>query len=323
MSSRSASSALVAGAKRCARPATTASRFGLVQTTCAFSTTTQCQKTSRQRTMMYEWMEQSGHKFEEAPSNGPRYLGDANDQPFPLNPLFRSPRVLDESMREEIFRRVTEQKLSLKAVSADLGIEIRRVAAVVRMKALEKQWEFQGKQLAKPYSRAMLGMLPTTAYTPGQTQYDHEPINEIDVHKLTQQQLFVPTSEARVFTREDAAEAFHRTMLPTDKRAPHTQLIELQKAKLEGVPMEASLFKFKADTKAEEDRVKEKHQKKVQLLESQTSRVDTKRFEYRFQDVNVDLVSKTGRGIKGVGVRYGVPFNDRRRGSNNVPLSVP
>ncbi|KAM0280166.1 hypothetical protein ACHAQH_004238 [Verticillium albo-atrum] len=320
MALRSASSALSIAAKRCTRR--TAPRVGLVQTTYPFSTTSQCQKTSQLRNQMYLWMEKNGRLFKESPTTGPKYLGPAVDQPFPLNPLFRSPRILDESMREEIFRRVTQQKLSLKAVSADLGVDVRRVAAVVRMKTLEKQWESQGKQLAKPYSRAMLGMLPTTTYNP-ENQRDHEPINEIDVHKLSQQQLFVPTSESRVFTREDAAEAFHRNLLPVDKRAPHTQLIELQKATLEGVPLETSLFKFKADTRAEEDRLREKHRKKVQLQEAQTSRVDTKRFEYRFQDVNVEVVGKSGRGHKGIGMRYGVPFNDRKRGRNNVPLSVP
>ncbi|PNH37532.1 hypothetical protein VD0004_g9257 [Verticillium dahliae] len=320
MAARPASSAMAMTAKRCTRP--TAPRLGLAKTTCPFSTTSHREKTSQLRNAMYQWMERTGRRFEEAPTHGTKYLGQAADQPFPLNPLFRSPRVLDESMREEIFKRVTQQKLSLKAVSADLGVDIRRVAAVVRLKTLEKQWEAKGKQLAKPYSKAILGMVPTTTYNP-ENQFEHEPIHEIDVHKLSQQQLFVPTSESRAFTREDAAEALHRSLLPVDKRAPHTQLIELQKATLEGVPLETSLFKFKADTRAEEDRLKEKHQKKVQLEMSQTSRVDTKRFEYRFQDVNVEVVGKTGRGHKGVGARYGVPFDDRKRGRNNVPLSVP
>lgn len=79
--------------------------------------------------------------IEDSTRPGPRYLGHLPNQPFPLNPLFRSEPVLDESMREEIYRRVKEDKVSLKAVSADLSVDIRRVAAVVRMKEIEKKWE--------------------------------------------------------------------------------------------------------------------------------------------------------------------------------------
>lgn len=91
---------------------------------------------------MYQWYDQGrgGAQYRDAP-DGPRYLGNLPNQPFPMNPLFQSQPVLDEGMREEIYKRVKKQNLSLKAVSADLGVDVRRVAAVVRMKAIEKQWE--------------------------------------------------------------------------------------------------------------------------------------------------------------------------------------
>jgi len=62
------------------------------------------------------------------------------DQPFPLNPEFRSQPVLSESAREDIWRRVVEKRESIKAVSVALNIDQRRVAAVVRMKEVEKRW---------------------------------------------------------------------------------------------------------------------------------------------------------------------------------------
>jgi Eukaryotic mitochondrial regulator protein len=60
--------------------------------------------------------------------------------PFPLNPSFRSQPVVDEDIREAIWERVVKEGQSVKAVSADLGIEINRVGAIVRLKEVEKEW---------------------------------------------------------------------------------------------------------------------------------------------------------------------------------------
>lgn len=70
---------------------------------------------------------------------GSHYLGGA-DQPFPQNPFFRSQPVLDEDARETIWRRVQRNNEPMKVVSADMGVDVRRVAAVVRLKEIEKRW---------------------------------------------------------------------------------------------------------------------------------------------------------------------------------------
>ena len=61
--------------------------------------------------------------------------------PFPMNSQFRSHPVLSEELRDEIYKRIAEEKKSVRDVSAALGVEMRRVGAVVRLKAIEKQWE--------------------------------------------------------------------------------------------------------------------------------------------------------------------------------------
>lgn len=61
-------------------------------------------------------------------------------RPFPLNPAFVSESILSEDLRNEIYRRVVEQKKSVRAVSVELGVDMRRVAAVVRLVELEKRW---------------------------------------------------------------------------------------------------------------------------------------------------------------------------------------
>lgn len=43
-------------------------------------------------------------------------------------------------MRDEIYSRVQTQGKSVRQVSAELAVSLERVAAVVRLKAVEKEW---------------------------------------------------------------------------------------------------------------------------------------------------------------------------------------
>ena len=61
--------------------------------------------------------------------------------PFPMNRYFRSEQVLSEELKEEIYQRVMTRGRTVRDVSATLGVEMRRVGAVIRLKAMEKQWE--------------------------------------------------------------------------------------------------------------------------------------------------------------------------------------
>ena len=61
--------------------------------------------------------------------------------PFPSNSAFRSQTVLSDAIKEEIYNLVAIQKLSVRRVSADLGVDMHRVGAVVRLKTVEKEWQ--------------------------------------------------------------------------------------------------------------------------------------------------------------------------------------
>ena len=60
--------------------------------------------------------------------------------PFPLNKYFRSQPVVDEPMREDIWTRIMKDGQSVRTVSAELGVEMSRVGAIVRLKEVEKEW---------------------------------------------------------------------------------------------------------------------------------------------------------------------------------------
>lgn len=105
----------------------------------AFSTTQRREKTSRARRDMYTWLaSRRGRELEQHTSYGPKYLGGSTDQPFPLNPLFRSDPVLDEESREAIWQRAMEKGHALKEIAYDVGADVRRIAAIIRLKQVEK-----------------------------------------------------------------------------------------------------------------------------------------------------------------------------------------
>ena len=62
--------------------------------------------------------------------------------PFPLNRQFRSQPVLSEEFKDEIHKRWKNGD-SVRRISADLQVEMRRVGAVIRLKAVEEQWKSQ------------------------------------------------------------------------------------------------------------------------------------------------------------------------------------
>jgi hypothetical protein len=104
------------------------------------------QAMTNKREQAFKWFDTAGRKLK---FGGPPHtfmpgrtgVGRAKpDQPFPLNPTFRSQPVLSEEARETIWSRVVEKQESLKSISVSMGIDIRRVAAVVRLKEVEKRW---------------------------------------------------------------------------------------------------------------------------------------------------------------------------------------
>ena len=64
----------------------------------------------------------------------------ADLRPYPLNNDFRSQSVLSEEMRVEIYKKIVDEKVDLATVSALYGVDMRRVAAVVRLKTVENNW---------------------------------------------------------------------------------------------------------------------------------------------------------------------------------------
>ncbi|KAF4119915.1 Eukaryotic mitochondrial regulator protein [Geosmithia morbida] len=291
-----------------------------------FSTTSPQERMNKQRFMMRIWMKtRAKNMFGPDAPKGPRYVGKYEDQPFPLNPLFRSQPVLSDMLKDMIWKKVVEKGEAIKAVSQEFGVDVRRIAAVVRLKEVEKKMIAKGEQLASPYNRAVLSMLPQTRYEESdKTPAPHEPINEVPMHPATLRQLFVPVSESRRFTRSDAAKAFHDDLLSADERSLQRELISAERDVATGVSDRAeAMTKYRTEVQ----RVEEEHARRVaEQVAAQAARINTVatgRAAYRIKDIKAEDSGKDGRSPRGVGWRYGAPLQDRKRGQVKIPTQVP
>ncbi|KAI1392205.1 eukaryotic mitochondrial regulator protein-domain-containing protein [Hypoxylon trugodes] len=295
----------------------------------SFSTTASRPRFTKERRLFRIWINGEGAALRKNGRGETNYIQTKLDiiknssRPFPLNSQFKSEPVLDETSRELIWSKVMRNGETIKAVSAELGVDIRRVAAIVRLKEVEMDWVAKGKQLAKPYAKAMLSMLPRHTIRPDLQNEPFEPINEIHVHPYTMKQIFWPTSESRHFTRADAAKAFHHTMLSADERVPHPELIQMEKDVLQGRSLWDASERFKQAAMESERKAADRELAKVTLEEKYTTRVNTKRCEFRFKQINSENVGPKGRSRNAVGWRYGAPHYDRSKGEVKIPTSVP
>jgi len=165
-------------------------------------------------------------------------------------------------------------------------------------------------------------MLPTTPYIPNDA-IAHESINDLPVHRATTLQLFHPVSESRHFTRRDAGKVFDRNLLPAEDRVPHTELVQLEMWKNQGVQFDERILRMREQNEKEEKDKRDGERRRREREAREVAKVDNGRSVFMFRDVKVDeMVGADGRGKMGVGARYGVPHQDRKKGQVKIPTRV-
>lgn len=95
---------------------------------------------SRQERHQAEGQNRSSREGDRKPQKGSRRVLKEDLIPFPLNETFQSQPVLSEAFREDIYLKVAEHKMTVRSVSVGSGVSMERVAAVVRMKQMERDW---------------------------------------------------------------------------------------------------------------------------------------------------------------------------------------
>ena len=164
-------------------------------------------------------------------------------------------------------------------------------------------------------------MLPTTPHIE-RDPIPHESINDLPVHRATETQIFHPVSESRHFTRRDAGKVFDPHLKPAEDRIPHTELVRLEKWRYEGIQQDKRL-KMQREKNAEEiESKKVLEMKREEKKARDVRKVETERSEFRFQDIRVESAGPRGKSQRGVGVRYGMPHEDRKKGQIKIPRRV-
>ncbi|CAD6501618.1 BgTH12-01868 [Blumeria graminis f. sp. triticale] len=147
----------------------------------------------------------------------------------------------------------------------------------------------------------------------------HESINDLAVLKVTGPQLWHPVSESRHFTRADAAKVFDDKLQPADKRVPHPELTVMHREWLNGKSIEERTLLQIRRLKDEQQKSEQKALRRTLQQESIKKIKNQRGVVFRFQETKVDEIGKNGRGVKGVGCRYGVPNMDRSKGQVKIP----
>lgn len=178
--------------------------------------------------------------------------------------------------------------------------------------------------LATPYARAVNAMLPKTPFVSGSRTppLPHESINDLPVHSATTRQLFHPVPESMHFNRASAAKAFSRDLLPADKRIPHPELVELAKVAAQHRGRDDVVKARRNELEQQEAAVLNMKREQKAAQEAAAKKIDTPRWQFRFENIKAESAGRDGRAKGGVGARYGIPPQDRKKGQVKIPTKV-
>ncbi|PWZ03863.1 hypothetical protein BCV70DRAFT_171019, partial [Testicularia cyperi] len=94
-----------------------------------------------------QWIATEANAYKQPkPGMGPNWIGDT---PFPLNPAFNPPPPVRQSTKTEIWKLHASdpKKWTIRALSEKYSIGNQRMEAILRLKALENEWQALDKPL--------------------------------------------------------------------------------------------------------------------------------------------------------------------------------
>jgi len=117
------------------------------------------EKPMKRRARFIKWLATEGSKFERPVHRGTNYLDKQG--PFPMNPLFKPVPPIADYVREQIYAQYLENPVTIK--TRELGvlyrISIKRVEAILKLKAHEKKLLSKGYVLQTNFTKNMESML--------------------------------------------------------------------------------------------------------------------------------------------------------------------
>ncbi|GAA5805438.1 hypothetical protein HPULCUR_010954 [Helicostylum pulchrum] len=112
-------------------------------------------KLSRRRRRFHEWVQGSGAKYGRPAKGTTNYLGTSN--PFPNNPLFQPRPPLSDARRQEIYNTFESdpENMTIRKLATKYGVSLKRIEAILTLKASEKEMEMNGISLQKKFAKGM------------------------------------------------------------------------------------------------------------------------------------------------------------------------
>lgn len=87
-----------------------------------------------------EWVRQDGEQYRyPSPQRGPHWIGST---PFPLNPAFRPPPPVHQSVRDDMWKLHTAApgEWTVRSLAEKFRLSLAKTEAVLRLKALEEEF---------------------------------------------------------------------------------------------------------------------------------------------------------------------------------------
>ncbi|KAL7748343.1 hypothetical protein RI367_006304 [Sorochytrium milnesiophthora] len=108
-----------------------------------------------------EWFRTTGKYFRHAQPGANLFVSGRSDQPFPMNPLFRPAQPLNDRLREEIYKRYSQspEENTPRKLSFDFALSVKRVEAIIKLKAHERAMANAGLALQTDFQEKMEKML--------------------------------------------------------------------------------------------------------------------------------------------------------------------
>ncbi|KHJ30791.1 putative tyrosine phosphatase protein [Erysiphe necator] len=187
--------------------------------------------------------------------------------PFPANKDFISEPVLGPWLQNEIWADVMNRGLTVREVSSLRGVEMGRVAAVVRLLEVEKSWKEKGKEIADSYAETLVDMLPYTGKTAllNWSDEDEQALNDAKLDAKMKAQREVKEREDENIKRKTASLPplppaqpkipdeidLKRNIIENRRRSPHESINDLPVLKITGAQLWLPVSESRRFTRAD------------------------------------------------------------------------
>ncbi|CEP07713.1 hypothetical protein [Parasitella parasitica] len=161
-------------------------------------------KLSRRRRAFHEWVNGNGSKYSRPAKGTTNYL-DAS-KPFPNNPLFQPRPPLSDARRQEIYDAfiADPEEWSVRKLATKFGVSLKRIEAILTLKASEKEMEKNGMALQKKFNKGMEQLMGVDQAI----ESLKEPL--IDIFPAVGKPRFKTLKEDASFSPKDAADVLGR-----------------------------------------------------------------------------------------------------------------